>query len=83
MTKAGDAVLVSLRPEALAVSSAAGPNTISARVAESTYLGELVQHDLELLGGVAVKMAVLNPGAVRSSVPFVRVAPEDVVMVAP
>jgi iron(III) transport system ATP-binding protein len=79
--KPGDLVLVSLRPEALVPAAAPGPNTLAARIMESTYLGEVAQHDLELPGGVVVKMAVLNPGAVRAGVSHVRVVPEDVVMV--
>jgi len=81
VAKPGEALLVSLRPEALSSATAAGPNTIPARVTESTYLGEVAQHDLELPGGIMVKMAVLNPGAVRASVSHVRIAPEDVVMI--
>jgi iron(III) transport system ATP-binding protein len=74
-------VLISIRPEALSPAQAPGPNTLAARVRETTYLGEVAQHDLELLGALAVKMAVLNPGSARASLSHVRVAPEDVVII--
>ena len=81
----GDNVQVSIRPEALSPTAAAGPNTLSAKILETTYLGDLAQHTIELSPGVVAKMAVLNPGAVRSvqgHSSMVRVAPEDVIVLS-
>jgi iron(III) transport system ATP-binding protein len=79
--EANGRVLASIRPEALSPASEPGPNTLPARILETVYLGEVAQHDVELPGGITLKMAVLNPGSDRSGLTHVRVAPEDVVMV--
>jgi len=87
----GGPVVLSLRPEALRLSpgAAAGPNTLSGRIVESMYLGEIAQHTVELTGtgnGTAstrIKVAQLNPGpAIAQPVGTVSmtVAPADVVI---
>jgi iron(III) transport system ATP-binding protein len=81
----GDQVQVSMRPESIApvltTPTAGTPNTLKARILETTYLGDLAQHTIELAGGVRAKMAILNPAAVRTAFETVRIAPEDVVLI--
>ncbi len=82
-------VLLSLRPEALRLSPSwapAGENALPARVVETTFLGEVAQHVIELNGGTRVKIAQLNPaggGSARAegSSARVEISPEDVVLV--
>ncbi len=82
-------VLLSLRPEALRLSPAwapAGENALPAKVLETTFLGEVAQHVIELKGGARVKIAQLNPagaGLARAegSSARVEISPEDVVLV--
>ncbi|MBY0308522.1 MAG: ABC transporter ATP-binding protein [Phycisphaerales bacterium] len=90
----GGAVTVSLRPESLRLSpgGANGPNTLTGRVVESTYLGEIAQHTVELAraagGGEAgrVTVAQLNPGPglnLTEAGVSITVAPADVVLLPP
>ncbi len=92
-------VAVSIRPEALRVVGDGTPrgglesgNALAGSVLETTYLGELAQHVVELkpLGDGAkpqrLKVALLNPApADHAAGParpiLLRVAPEDVVLV--
>jgi iron(III) transport system ATP-binding protein len=81
----GSDVLCSVRPEAVRVGlpSWGGMNTLSGRVVETTYLGEIAQHVIELKGGVRVKAADLNPRAGvigDNGTVTLGVAPEDVVL---
>ena len=79
----GSDVLISLRPEALRV-GAASMNELKGTVVDSTYLGELAQHIVELPGASRVKVAVLNPGPRSETVKqpiALSVAPADVVIV--
>ncbi|MFT3683401.1 MAG: TOBE domain-containing protein [Phycisphaerales bacterium] len=81
----GGEVAVSLRPEALRLISggADGENLLRGRVVESTYLGEIAQHAVELAGGGRVKVAQLNPGpvlAMAGSEVSLSVSPSDVVV---
>jgi iron(III) transport system ATP-binding protein len=84
----GSAVTLSLRPEALRLSpcATAGPNTLGGRIVESTYLGEIAQHTVELGGGAAstrVKVAQLNPGPTLTppgSGISMTISPADVVI---
>jgi iron(III) transport system ATP-binding protein len=69
----GSGVLVSLRPEALRLereAGAGGGNVLRGRIVESTYLGEMAQHVVELVGlaggggggrAMRVRVAELNP----------------------
>lgn len=79
----GREFLCSIRPEALRIGEARAENTLLGTVRETTYLGELAQHVVEIGPGVMVRVADLNPRAARS--PSERVAlvvdPEDVVLV--
>jgi iron(III) transport system ATP-binding protein len=81
----GAKVLISIRPEAWSLAGGESPNHLAAKITETIYLGEVAQHTLELAGGIAVKMAVLNPAAVRAEhhAINVSVAPHDVVVVPP
>lgn len=80
----GANVLCSVRPEAVRIGLAAwgGMNTLSGRVVETTYLGELAQHVVELKDGVRVRAADMNPraGAIGAQTLTIGVAPEDVVL---
>ena len=80
---AGQEFLCSIRPEALRIGEARAENTLLGTVRETTYLGELAQHLIEIGPGVTVRVADLNPRAARA--PSERVAlivdPEDVVLV--
>ncbi|HYC99734.1 MAG TPA: ABC transporter ATP-binding protein, partial [Phycisphaerales bacterium] len=89
----GSPLALSLRPEALRLTWEGGAggggsgNTMSGRVVESTYLGEIAQHTVELgeggAGAARVKVAQLNPGptlAAGGSAATVTVAPSDVVL---
>jgi iron(III) transport system ATP-binding protein len=95
---AGDDVLVSLRPEALRVASGHDQiNTLSGTISETTYLGELAQHIVEVRAvpgegsagasdaATRLKVAVLNPGEVRAGDARAPVSltinPQDVVLV--
>jgi iron(III) transport system ATP-binding protein len=75
-------VLVSIRPEALRVNAPDGTNTVYGRVAESVYLGETAQLDVEMAGDVRLRVAALNPGAGSRSGERITLAatPEDVVV---
>jgi iron(III) transport system ATP-binding protein len=87
----GAPLALSLRPEALRLawgSAPAGGNTLSGRVVDSMYLGEIAQHTVELAAGgggsaARVKVAQLNPGPTLVSAgaaASVTVAPADVVL---
>jgi len=75
-------VLCSIRPEALRLNSPDGTNLINGRVAESVYLGETAQLEVEAEGDVRLRVASLNPGVASRSGERVTVAaaPEDVVV---
>ncbi len=82
----GSKALVSLRPEAIRLSPAwapAGENAIPATIVESTFLGEVAQHVVEIKGGPRLKVAQLNPagaGATPQGAVRIEIAPEDVVV---
>ena len=72
MIENGDApegdVLCSLRPEAIRIVQPGTPGSLSARHIETTYLGEIAQHTVELPDNTRVKVAELNPlGAAHDS----------------
>jgi iron(III) transport system ATP-binding protein len=77
---AGNDLVCSIRPEAIRIGPPAASNTFSGILVETTYLGELAQHAVELSGGQRIKVADLNPGAARSGPVHLTVAPEDVVV---
>jgi hypothetical protein len=72
--------MLSIRPESLSPTAPNTPNSLRARVVETTYLGDLAQHSIELAGGVSAKVATLNPSAVRTTFEAVRIGPEDITL---
>jgi len=84
----GSPVAVSLRPEALRLTwtTAPGENALGGRVVDTTYLGEIAQHTVEIASPAAhtrLKVAQLNPGpaATQAGVAAtVWVDPADVVL---
>jgi iron(III) transport system ATP-binding protein len=75
-------VVCSIRPEALRVDSPDGTNAVQGRVAESVYLGETAQLEVEAPGNVRLRVAALNPGTASRAGERVTIAaaPEDVVV---
>ena len=86
-TPTGGNVTCSVRPEAihLVPADAGGMNVMRGRRIESTYLGEVIQHVVELAGEQVVKILELHPAG-RTAPPgadqdvFVSVDPGDVVI---
>jgi len=78
----GAAVLCSIRPEAMRIGlpSWGGLNTMTGRIVETTYLGEMAQHLVEVRGGARLKAADLNPRGAPDGSVTVGIAPEDVVL---
>ncbi len=76
-------VVCSIRPEALRVNTPDGMNSIPGTVAESVYLGETAQLEVEAAGGVRLRVAALNPGTMSRAGERVMlgVSAEDVVVV--
>jgi len=83
----GAAVTCSIRPEAFRLSDhepmGIPGRGISGKVIDTTYLGEMAQHLVELPGGIRVKVADLNPATATRQESQVRlvVDPADVVLV--
>jgi iron(III) transport system ATP-binding protein len=77
----GAAVKLSLRPEALRWGRA-DANTFTGRLRETTYLGELAEHTIEITAAVSLKVFELNPR--QATAPGAPVSlcidPEDVVV---
>jgi iron(III) transport system ATP-binding protein len=93
MPAIGSRVLVSLRPEAVRLVPSwapAGENALAAKIVETTFLGEVSQHLVELKGGTRIRLAQLNPAGAALARPAgaaaprgssrVEVSPEDVVL---
>jgi len=79
--KNGEEVLVSIRPESWKLfTEPAASNGVKGRIAESTYLGELSQHQF-FANDITLKIYELNPrfGASDKDV-YASVAPEDVII---
>lgn len=88
--RAGERRTCSIRPEALRLvmnEAGDGVNRFAGRLVESTYLGEVAQHVVELSGGTLVKISELNPvgmgrESIRAGTPVVvAVDPGDVVLI--
>jgi iron(III) transport system ATP-binding protein len=79
-------VTVSIRPEALRLVNGAAPgpgmNAITTRRVESTYLGEVAQHQLAIGDQATMKAFELNPRHPTDAGETIRIeiAPEDVVI---
>jgi iron(III) transport system ATP-binding protein len=81
-------VLCSIRPEAIRLSVDGGAGRapgLRGVIVDTTYLGELAQHTVELAGQVRVKVADLNPATSRPARETVTLAvdPPDVVLLPP
>lgn len=59
-TKAGDSVLLSIRPESWRISDRSGAEAIPATLRSTVYLGELAQHEFDA-GGETLKVLEMNP----------------------
>lgn len=80
---AGDAGMVSVRPEALKVVD--GEGTLSGRIVETVYLGDVIQYRVATTGGVEFQVAEMNPHVVRQpgeATVGIVVEPDDVVVMA-
>jgi len=78
---AGDAGVVSVRPEALKVVD--GEGTLSGRIVETVYLGDVIQYRVATTNGMEFQVAEMNPHVVRQpgdATVGVMVAPDDVVV---
>jgi len=98
----GSRVVCSIRPEAVRVlapasspasssTSSSAPNTFTGVIADSTYLGDTVQHDITLRGAadkppIFLKASILNPAIEQAHLSrrevAVSVDPDDVVILA-
>ena len=56
----GDTVTLSVRPEGWEFRESAGPNTVTGRIADSTYLGEVAQYHFQT-AAQSLKVFELNP----------------------
>ncbi|GJM18306.1 MAG: polyamine ABC transporter ATP-binding protein [Phycisphaeraceae bacterium] len=89
-TADGSDVLCSLRPEALRITTDGPAGTLRGTVAESTYMGEIAHHLIDLPGHPGVKVSELNPlGATASHAELkpgdrvgLTIDPADVVVLA-
>jgi iron(III) transport system ATP-binding protein len=84
--KAGDACVLSIRPEALRLSTEAPTgNYVSGRLKDRTYLGEMAQYQFAV-GSQTLKIYELNPRFVNASSDrdlYASVEPEDVIILRP
>jgi iron(III) transport system ATP-binding protein len=76
----GAKVLLSIRPESISPTAASGPNTLRARIIETTYLGDMIQHTIELAPGMRAKISILNPSMTRAAFDSIRIAPDDIIL---
>jgi ABC-type Fe3+/spermidine/putrescine transport system ATPase subunit len=77
----GDAGVVSVRPEALAVVDGEGP--LTGKIVETTYLGDVIQYRVMTECGVELQVSEMNPRVVRDpgeTRVAVEVSPRDVVV---
>jgi len=57
----GSLVTLSIRPEAIILGTTAADQCFQGTVRHTTYLGESLQYDIELTGGMVVTSAIHNP----------------------
>ena len=77
----GESGVVSIRPEALKVVD--GEGSLSGQIAETVYLGDVIQYRVVTTGGVEFQVAEMNPHVVRQpgeQTVGIEVAPNDVVV---
>jgi iron(III) transport system ATP-binding protein len=80
----GEAATLSVRPESWTFVDRPGPNVVTGRVGDATYLGEVAQYQI-FVGAHEVKVFELNPRVASRSGDrdvFLRAMPEDVVVFA-
>lgn len=77
-------VTCSVRPEALRIGGNNSHNSLSGRILETIYLGEMAQHIIELPGEQRIKVFELHPPTTPRSEDAVTLSvdPEDVVVLA-
>lgn len=80
----GDRATLCVRPECWRLGPADAPGSLAATLLETTYLGEIAQHALELRDGQRVHVSVLNPPITAAHEPGGRVgltiAPDDAIV---
>ena len=83
---AGAKIIAAFRPESVAISRAGstGPNALAGNIVQTTYLGEMAEHVVELANAQRIKAFEINPalsdGAGGPCV--VTIPPENVMVVA-
>jgi ABC-type Fe3+/spermidine/putrescine transport system ATPase subunit len=79
--KAGETVWLGFRPEAVCIGPAL-VNSLTARIASITYLGEIEQYLLELEGNLKIKAFEQNPTQIRrvGTMLQVHIRPEDLLL---
>ena len=77
-------VLCSIRPEAITLNGSTSHNALSAKMLDTMYLGDTVQHLVELPGGARMRVSRLHANAEPAiGAPVsLAIAPEDVVLLA-
>jgi ABC-type Fe3+/spermidine/putrescine transport system ATPase subunit len=80
--EAGEAVWISVRPECWRLErAAAASNSFAGRIARTTHLGEIAEHEFVETGGTSLKVFELNPKPRKDAAEaYATVAPEDVVL---
>jgi ABC-type Fe3+/spermidine/putrescine transport system ATPase subunit len=80
----GTKVLISVRPEALSFATLTkSSNHFSGRITATHYLGTTAQYELEMAGGLNIKVCEMNPQTIRqpsAAEVTLRAAPVDAVM---
>jgi iron(III) transport system ATP-binding protein len=81
--KAGDEVMVSIRPESWKLlADAIKINGVKGKIDESTYLGEMAQHEFAT-GDVKLKIYEMNPKHAKSDKELYAVVDPDDVVILP
>jgi len=81
--KAGEQVLISIRPESWRLSAEpAATNAVKGRIGESTYLGEMAQHQFKA-GDFTLKIYEMNPRHTESGAEIYAAADAEDVIVLP
>jgi iron(III) transport system ATP-binding protein len=80
----GDRITLCVRPECWRIVEPDAPQAIHATLLETTYLGEIAQHTLQLADGRRVRTSIINPPLEPPHRPGdhvgLRVDPDDVIL---
>ncbi|MFT5413315.1 MAG: iron(III) transport system ATP-binding protein, partial [Verrucomicrobiales bacterium] len=80
----GQSATLSIRPEALTITSENPPlNTVAGTIVEATYLGEVAQYQIKTEDGSNIRISELNPSELRENgedLLYAAVEPKDVVI---